>query len=103
MSDHFKTEAAADDFCSGLQRRFIRAMALPPSDDRGTWQVISPDLDFRREHRVWGSAAEALAVRVGAEIPEESLPLAKATDPVVDELYTPEPDQVLIRLPEEDS
>jgi len=33
---------------------------------------------------------------------QDSLPEPEATDPVVDELYEPEPDQVVIRLPEAD-
>lgn len=62
MGDFFTSYDAAEEFVAGLNRVHVRAVVAPPHD--GRWRVASPDLDFRREDRVWDSAEAALDARL---------------------------------------
>lgn len=64
MGDFFLTKAEANEFASQLQKRGRRALGphdRESANEDGLYRTISPDLDFTRPDRTWGSVDEAIS------------------------------------------
>jgi hypothetical protein len=64
MADRFTSFEAAEEFVSELQGHGLRALVWESDPLSGVWQVSAPDLDFRRDDRIWESGHVAAQHRL---------------------------------------